>query len=220
MMVLPNTNELQQDKDQEILVETRMATASRTAGSYIPLWKWKWKSSYLPYLLLALSYLLIITLFGLVFSKASEVSAKVSQLREQRKDLFPCGSRTREWEYFDDRCYYFSVEKATWHTARSQCQDKDSHLVVIHDEAKQNFLQTLSRNGCFWIGLSDTETEGKWVWLDGSDYRKGYKHWSRGEPNDHDNNEDCAHLAANGEWNDLQCTYACNYICERPLPHA
>ncbi|XP_066473555.1 hepatic lectin-like [Tiliqua scincoides] len=216
MMVLPNTNELQQDKDQEVLVETGMATAPRIAGNCIPLWKWK--SSYLLYLLLALSYLLIITLFGLVFSKASKISAEVSQLQEQNKDLFPCGSRTREWEYFDGQCYFFSVDLSTWHTASAHCEDKDAHLVVIHDEAEQNFIQSRTRNEKYWIGLNDLAGEGEWIWTDGTEYRNSFKKWKKGEPNDHSNKEDCAQIYEAGEWNDMPCNTKCFYVCQKPLP--
>ncbi|KAJ6652988.1 hypothetical protein lerEdw1_010257 [Lerista edwardsae] len=213
MMVLLDANKLQQDQD--VLVENGMVTAPRTAGSYFPWWKW---TSYMPYLLLALAFLLIIILFGLVFSKDSKISAEVNQLRDQSKDLFPCGARTREWEYFDGWCYYFSVEMATWHTASAHCEDKNAHLVVIHDEAEQNFIQSQTRNGIYWIGLNDLAGEGKWTWVDGTEYKNSFKKWKKGEPNDMGNEEDCARIQYAGEWNDETCNTGSLYVCEKPLP--
>ncbi|XP_053154394.1 hepatic lectin-like isoform X2 [Hemicordylus capensis] len=147
-----------------------------------------------------------------------KLSSEVRKLQETSKDLFPCGSRSWEWEYFDGRCYYFSVEKATWHMARSQCQAKNSDLVVIHHDAEQNFLQYQARNMLFWIGLHDLKEEGYWTWVDATDYRTGFMKWNRGEPNDSQGKEDCAMISETGRWNDMPCTSSAMYVCEKPLP--
>ncbi|XP_060619827.2 hepatic lectin-like [Anolis sagrei] len=132
-------------------------------------------------------------------------------------ELFPCGSRNREWEYFHGGCYYFSVIDATWHTAQDHCTEKNASLVVIHDMAKQNFIQSQSRGRRFWLGLTDGKTEGQWTWVDGTNYRTGFKNWKQGEPNDYQNQEDCAEMGVLGEWNDVACNNKGLYICEKPL---
>ncbi|XP_061470470.1 hepatic lectin-like isoform X2 [Rhineura floridana] len=178
----------------------------------------KWRSPFLVYLLLAFAYLLIIILFGLLLYNGSRLSSEVSKLLKQvkMKESFPCGSRSREWEYFDGECYHFSVQRATWHTAKSHCEERNSSLVVVNDEAEQNFLESQARTENFWIGLTDADNEGEWRWIDGTNYRNGYKKWKKGEPNNHDHKEDCAHLS--GEWNDLACNASMFYVCEKPLP--
>uniref|UniRef100_A0A8D2JIK8 C-type lectin domain-containing protein n=1 Tax=Varanus komodoensis TaxID=61221 RepID=A0A8D2JIK8_VARKO len=133
--------------------------------------------------------------------------------------VYPCGSRSREWEYFDGRCYYFGIEAVPWHTAKSHCEERNSKLVVIQDEPEQNFIQSQTKGERYWIGLSDVNVEGEWKWIDDTDYRTSYKNWKSGEPNDHgDHGEDCAQVSSAGQWNDLRCNTASFYVCEKPLP--
>ncbi|KAF7243935.1 Hepatic lectin [Varanus komodoensis] len=200
-MGLVGTYKRQHNSDEASLAETRAAVAPKAIDRYIlPLWKEK--SSLLVYLLLAVSYLLILILFGITLSM-----------------VYPCGSRSREWEYYDGGCYYFGIQKVNWHAAQSHCEEQNSKLVVIHDEPKQNFIQSQTRDERYWIGLSDVNVEGEWKWIDGTDYRTSYKKWRSGEPNVHgDHGEDCAQIHIAGEWNDVQCNYKSFYICEKPLP--
>ncbi|XP_053145617.1 hepatic lectin-like [Hemicordylus capensis] len=181
------------------------------------------------YVLLGVSFLLIGIYYVVVLSQVATLSTDLSQMDfqfpNQSSDLdlllFPCGPENREWEYFNGKCYHFSLEKTSWMQAKTQCQGRHSHLVVINNMAEQNFLQTRTRNERYWMGLTDLELEGHWRWVDGSDYRNSFTYWGVGEPNN-DNyrtSEDCAHLWGNGAWNDVYCTYLCFYICEKPLPH-
>ncbi|XP_062975008.1 hepatic lectin-like [Elgaria multicarinata webbii] len=209
----------EQHTDDVHLAETGTATAPRAIDRFIP--QWKWKASFVVYLLLAFSYLLILILFGIVLSRGSNLPAEVSKIQKQlqeTKDIFSCGSRSRGWEYFDGRCYYFGNQKVSWGTAKAHCEEQSSKLVVIHEEAKQNFIQSQTRDERYWIGLSDTDVEGEWKWIDGTDYRTNFKKWRRGEPNNHEKGEDCVQVHTAGEWNDVPCNYPSFYVCEKPLP--
>uniref|UniRef100_A0A8C3JUZ6 C-type lectin domain-containing protein n=1 Tax=Calidris pygmaea TaxID=425635 RepID=A0A8C3JUZ6_9CHAR len=181
------------------------------------------------YLLLALSFFLIITLSAVSLSRVSALSSKLNAVRTEEKQnqnvsgrdflLFPCGPDSREWEYFDGKCYYFSLTRMSWHKAKVQCEEMHSQLAVIDSYAKQNFVMFRTRNERFWIGLTDENSEGEWEWIDGTDYKTTFTFWKEGEPNNSGNNEDCAHLWVSGQWNDVYCTYECYYVCEKPLHH-
>ncbi|XP_071583128.1 hepatic lectin-like isoform X1 [Heliangelus exortis] len=179
------------------------------------------------YFLLALSFILLITLFAVSLSKVSAISSKLNEVQPEHKQnfssrdflLFPCGPFSREWEYFAGKCYYFSLKRMSWHKAKAQCEEMHSHLAIIDSFAKQNFLMFRTRNERFWIGLTDENSEGEWKWLDGTDPKNSFTFWKEGEPNNSGHNEDCAHLWGSGEWNDVYCTYECYYICEKPLPN-
>ncbi|XP_061871328.1 hepatic lectin-like [Colius striatus] len=178
------------------------------------------------YLLLALSFLLIIVLFAVSLSRVSAISSKLNEVSKDQKHnfsdrdilLFPCGPSSREWEYFGGKCYYFSLSRTSWHEAKARCEEMHSHLAVIDSHAKQNFVTFRTRNERFWIGLTDENAEGEWEWVDGTDYKTTFTFWKEGEPNNSGSNEDCAHVWVSGEWNDVHCTFKCYYICQKPLP--
>jgi len=113
------------------------------------------------------------------------------------------------------RNYAFCFARATYSAARTDCQSRDGSLVSIHDDAQQDWLaatiSSLRLGSEWWIGLSDSEEEGVFVWDDGSEV--DYTHWNTGEPNDWGGNEDCTELT-HGIWNDLACNQALAYICQ------
>uniref|UniRef100_A0A8B9DQA8 C-type lectin domain-containing protein n=1 Tax=Anser cygnoides TaxID=8845 RepID=A0A8B9DQA8_ANSCY len=126
-------------------------------------------------------------------------------------------TEAREWEYFDGKCYYFSIDRMSWYKAKTQCEEMHSRLAIINSFTKQNFVMFRTRNERFWIGLTDGNSEGEWEWIDGTDYKSTF--WKEGEPNNSGNNEDCAHVWTSGQWNDVYCTFECYYLCEKPVPH-
>ncbi|XP_037263352.1 hepatic lectin-like isoform X1 [Falco rusticolus] len=162
----------------------------------------KLRSFFTVYLLLALSFLLIIILFAVSLSRVSAISSKLDEVHPEQKQnfssrdslLFPCGPGSREWEYFDGKCYYFSLSRTSWHKAKAACEEMHSRLAVIDSYTKQNFIMFRTRNERFWIGLTDENSEGEWEWIDGTDYKTTFTFWKEGEPNNSGNNEDCAHL--------------------------
>lgn len=86
--------------------------------------------------------------------------------------------------------YYVRIdETATWEEARDIAENmwflgNRGHLVTITSQAEtdfvaENFLDTF--NDIIWIGLSDIETEGDFVWVTGEPL--DYTNWSDNEPN-------------------------------------
>ncbi|XP_059848126.1 C-type lectin domain family 10 member A-like isoform X3 [Hypanus sabinus] len=120
----------------------------------------------------------------------------------------------KEWTRFRESCYSFSSSTKTWDDAQRHCELLDAHLVVINNAEEQEFLiNTLQSR--YWIGLSDAASEGDWRWVDGTDYSSSSSNWSKGEPNDEKNAEDCVETFDNGKWNDLPCVTSQSWICER-----
>ncbi|KAM4677947.1 CD209 antigen-like protein C isoform 2-T2 [Discoglossus pictus] len=147
-------------------------------------------------------------------NNVSELASKVNQL-EKHSNMPLCD---HDWVSFGGSCYYFSYTKANWNTSRYFCLEKKSDLAVINSEEEQSFLQAKKIYQDYWIGLSDTKSEGVWKWVDGTDYETSYKYWNFGEPNDHANNEDCAHVERSGKWNDRICTHnEIVGVCEKKI---
>ncbi|XP_041443149.1 hepatic lectin isoform X1 [Xenopus laevis] len=156
-------------------------------------------------------------------SKVNETEEKIAQpaskVNETEEKKEACDSA---WINFEDSCYYITTKKTNWEKARSFCVQEGGDLAVINSEKEQTFLKEksgVSRINRFWIGLNDLEEEGTWTWVDGTDYSTSYQFWTKGEPNDHLKNEDCAHLwNFTGEWNDVHCTFEVPYaICEKKI---
>ncbi|CAH2284903.1 collectin-12 [Pelobates cultripes] len=133
------------------------------------------------------------------------------------------------WVNFTDRCYYFSTVKQMFDEAKVWCEEEGSTLVIINSKEEQQFLRRyigVTRRG-FWIGLTDTEEENLWKWVDGT--IPTYTNWKPGQPDNwaHDEGpgEDCAGLINAALWNDFHCHDFNNFICEKPmntaqLPHS
>ncbi|XP_058717835.1 hepatic lectin-like isoform X2 [Poecile atricapillus] len=178
------------------------------------------------YLALALSSLLLLLLSSLALARVSSISSQLQQellgqnFSDRDSFLFPCGPDSREWEYFAGNCYYFSLARLSWGRARERCRERRAQLVVIGSFPEQQFLMSRTRNERFWIGLTDENSEGKWEWVDGSDYGSAFTFWGDGEPNDSGSNEDCAHLWISGRWNDVRCSFECFFISSGMKPEA
>ena len=88
-----------------------------------------------------------------------------------------------------------------------------------NDFIKANYL---TGRGNYWIGLSDSETEGDWKWADGTKLSE-YKNWGQQQPNDNRGNQDCVVIRLgsshnrnyDGEWNDVNCSKNKGFICEK-----
>ncbi|XP_072044711.1 uncharacterized protein [Amphiura filiformis] len=136
------------------------------------------------------------------------------------------------WEEYNGKCYYIQAPSVpSWDDARTACQGMGGDLVVINNQAENNFLQNLIPNTGrlgYWIGLTDAATEGTFVWVDSTVARTGgvdslYTNWQEGEPNQA-GDENCITMdTANynhnyflGGWNDVACTSAeYGYFCEK-----
>ncbi|XP_048870663.1 CD209 antigen-like protein C [Brienomyrus brachyistius] len=121
------------------------------------------------------------------------------------------------WRRFKCSCYYISTEKKTWSDSRQACMQSGTDLAIISNREEQEFMNRIP--GDFWIGLSDSEREGTWKWVDGTTIpvEKGY--WLSGmrQPDDHNGNEDCVHQRTTDSdpgWNDLPCSRTLKWICE------
>ncbi|XP_073406968.1 collectin-12 [Dendrobates tinctorius] len=124
------------------------------------------------------------------------------------------------WRNFTDKCYYFSSGRDTFEDAKMSCEEKGAKMVIIESKDEQQFIRReITGKGNFWIGLTDTEEENVWKWLDGT--IPTFTNWKSGQP---DNwtpemgpGEDCAGLINSGLWNDFFCQEDNYFICEKDI---
>ncbi|KAJ8260445.1 hypothetical protein GJAV_G00182240 [Gymnothorax javanicus] len=133
-------------------------------------------------------------------------------ISSQKRECKPC---PQGWQLFDSKCYFFSNESKIWTESRNDCIKRGADLVIIKSKEEQDFISRNLRYYDRWIGLSDTVTEGIWLWVDGSPLQGGF--WGRGEPKyqDHYRGTDCVVTAQREKaWIDTYCKRFSRFICE------
>lgn len=114
------------------------------------------------------------------------------------------------------------------------------HLVTIRSASEQTTVQGIAGNNDVWIGATDGEVEGDWIWEAGPDFgvrfwsgdgttgsavNREYSNWFLGEPDNLDGGKeaDAAFLVGGdpaGRWRDGDRLVARPYLVESPTLYA
>ncbi|MGH0153778.1 UNVERIFIED_CONTAM: hypothetical protein FKN15_025268 [Acipenser sinensis] len=155
----------------------------------------------------------IVANFENYISKDSQIIENVTKLENYVYKV--CANTcSGSWNLFNGAFYYFSKENKVWKEARTFCQSQNSDLAVINSNGELKYLQDKGTAHELWLGLSDSDEEGTWKWLDGRVVEK--RLWHKGEPNNYQDKEDCG-LLSNGLLNDFMCETKLHWICEKRL---
>ncbi|KAG7465883.1 hypothetical protein MATL_G00158440 [Megalops atlanticus] len=101
---------------------------------------------------------------------------------------------------------YFVSDKrlGTFEEALKFCSDAGAILALPRGSEENKALSQLIPDSQYaWLGVNDRETEGKFVDVQNKPLQ--FTSWKSGEPNNHQNKEDCALITPNGSWNDISC---------------
>lgn len=134
------------------------------------------------------------------------------------------------------RCFLVTSTPLSWSDARLACLGRGPgwDLASIRDDAVNQFMGALGAEQA-WIGASDADTEGLWLWVGdgtpwwrengatGSAIGAAYENWNSDEPNG-GNNSDCARLVFTTNtapnpppaWADLECFELLRSVCDGP----
>ncbi|XP_062585891.1 C-type lectin domain family 17, member A-like [Saccostrea cucullata] len=118
------------------------------------------------------------------------------------------------WFPFAGHCYQLHTEGAPFEDAVIRCQTEGAYLVEV-DSVEENMWITeeFGDYAWIWLGFNDREMEGTFKWT-----RPGshvvFTNWRPGEPSN-SQSDDCAGLSKTGVWNDMSCTIAFRFICEK-----
>ncbi|XP_068591404.1 CD209 antigen-like protein C [Cebidichthys violaceus] len=140
-----------------------------------------------------------------------KLQEEVNRLNLNRTDQ----SCHQGWKSFRDKCYYFSPNGVTktWGSSRNDCKERGADLVIITTKEELDFV--IKKYEITWIGLSDKEQEGTWKWVNGTDLL-GDEYWQSGEPNNSDDDEDCAEVSRTAKkFNDVPCTRKFSWACQK-----
>nr|XP_055063084.1 CD209 antigen-like protein C [Misgurnus anguillicaudatus] len=148
-----------------------------------------------------------------LMAKYKNITKQIEQLNQEKNEL-----RTRfndGWIYYQFSLYFISSENKTWNDSRRYCRERGADLIIINNTAEQDFVQKMSGTEYIWIGLSNSNEESRWKWVDNSTLISGFRFWGSGEPNG-DRRENCALIRSSG-WADFPCNDAYKYICEKNI---
>ncbi|XP_020351620.1 C-type lectin domain family 4 member E-like [Oncorhynchus kisutch] len=160
------------------------------------------------------------THYNTITRERDQLQRKISE--QEKKISEELGCCPDGWRRFRSSCYYLSTESKTWTESRADCIRGGADLVIINSREEQAFLNKMEKDVHFWIGLTDSEMEGFWKWVDGTTSATTF--WRRGEPNNTDGEEDC--VVFNGfinlswdweiiqSWNDQPCSVSTQWVCE------
>ncbi|XP_041932288.1 CD209 antigen-like protein E isoform X2 [Alosa sapidissima] len=124
------------------------------------------------------------------------------------------------WAHHSGKCYFFSSSGKNWKQSQDYCLTLGGHLVIVNNQEEQNFLSQSAIEDYYWIGLSDLETEGQWIWVDGTPLNKtGAVFWlkrpnGKDEPDNWKGDEHCGLLYKGGDWRDVSCKDPQRFVCE------
>ena len=121
------------------------------------------------------------------------------------------------WLHSGTKCLKFFSELVSFDAARKSCKcDNAGELVSITDDARNSLVKQLAGGAAkTWIGGTDAVTEGTFTWTDGAAW--SFTKWKSNAPNNGgtDGNQDCVHMTAEGEWDDVACSTLRSYVCEK-----
>uniref|UniRef100_A0A672UT80 C-type lectin domain-containing protein n=1 Tax=Strigops habroptila TaxID=2489341 RepID=A0A672UT80_STRHB len=73
----------------------------------------------------------------------------------------------KHWEKNGGKCYFFSQmqKENNWNDSRKECTDMNADLVIIDNKDELNFLYKRSRSNYYLLGLTYSQSERKWKWI-------------------------------------------------------
>ncbi|KAL4218162.1 C-type lectin (CTL) or carbohydrate-recognition domain (CRD) [Mactra antiquata] len=126
------------------------------------------------------------------------------------------------WIAYNGVCYRFTEMSMTFVDAEHYCEQHHGHLVHIESAEENSFVkQEISQLIAthWWIGLSDDDIEGKFVWY-GTSKVPEYTDWFPGNPSNSAGKEDCGEIIRDAtygtHWNDVDCHNVQPAVCEQP----
>ena len=121
------------------------------------------------------------------------------------------------WSYFGGICYSTSQTCKNWTEAQKTCQSYSANLISVRNQEENVYIQHRLNGAKGWIGLSDRDTEGTFIWADNQ--LSNFTYWATNQPNNF-NNEDCVHTLGvrhSFMWNDVSCDTCHNYTCSEGI---
>ncbi|XP_025089331.1 alpha-N-acetylgalactosamine-specific lectin-like [Pomacea canaliculata] len=126
----------------------------------------------------------------------------------------------------DNRCLKLYTIKQDYQTAKTRCEADGAHLFFFKSrdqdvpalqyllDTRGEVLQGIAQG--LWVGATDIEVEGQFVWSDNSCVPTNTGLWAHTQPDNYLNNEDCVVVGISSGimLNDLPCSSRNGYVCQ------
>ncbi|XP_056100113.1 C-type lectin domain family 4 member E-like [Rhinichthys klamathensis goyatoka] len=91
------------------------------------------------------------------------------QLNQEKNDLSKNLGERDGWIYYKSNLYFLSSETKSWTESRRYCTERGADLIILNNREEQDFaIWKIYAGVRVWIGLTDSDLEGRWKWVDGS----------------------------------------------------
>ncbi|XP_059211185.1 ladderlectin-like [Centropristis striata] len=125
------------------------------------------------------------------------------------------------WRLINGRCFLYVPRAQSWARAERNCQSLGANLATVHRAEEYHGIKRMIQDVTHghprtWIGGSDAEEEGVWLWGDGTPFRFSY--WCSGQPNNW-GVQHCVEInyGDNKCWNDRSCYDHLPSVCAKNI---
>ncbi|EYC07094.1 hypothetical protein Y032_0072g685 [Ancylostoma ceylanicum] len=121
-----------------------------------------------------------------------------------------------QWNYRDQYCYRFPLDKYNWLKANQFCHTIGGFMADVHNQDKDNYIKAQTNGANAWIGL--IKNNNVWVWdvPDGNSYQSigDFTNWAPGvDPNN--TAYSCVVSDKNGQWVPTNCSDQNYAVCQK-----
>ncbi|XP_038586855.1 type-2 ice-structuring protein-like [Micropterus salmoides] len=131
------------------------------------------------------------------------------------KSSTACSGR---WSEFSGRCFHYVPKAMTWAQAEKNCESMGGNLASVHNLLEYHEIQRLIMSASYdytvtWIGGSDAQEEGVWLWSDGTPFN--YR--SYGRFNNFQGKQHCLQINYGDDkrWDDTWCNVRLPSVCAK-----
>uniref|UniRef100_F1LCC1 Low affinity immunoglobulin epsilon Fc receptor n=1 Tax=Ascaris suum TaxID=6253 RepID=F1LCC1_ASCSU len=122
------------------------------------------------------------------------------------------------WYYFEktDSCYMKGAgHNHPYNDHERFCVDYGGHLVSVHSQEEEEFIQRFAYPSGFWLGMS-RDVYSRWFWTD--ETIVNFMAWAPGQPDNYNEHEACVYENSEGKWEDKSCNDRSinSSLCKRP----
>ncbi|XP_072232079.1 ladderlectin-like [Leuresthes tenuis] len=122
------------------------------------------------------------------------------------------------WTNVNGRLFIYIPNPMSWAQAEKNCISMGGNLASVHSAQEYSDIQrliltTTRASKQTWIGGSDAQENGVWLWTDGLTF--GFNKWCKGEPNNSAEKQHCLQMNYSDSkcWDDQTCSVRLPSVC-------